>query len=125
MIDYDSRYHGLCSTESMTSERIADFLDRFSLSIEKETVIVLDNAKVHRSKYMQEMRKIWEGRGLYLFFLPPYSPQLNIAEILWKMLKGYWIQPRDYVSVDNLFYAVNRALAGVGTTHRINFSKRA
>ena len=125
MIDYDSRYHGFCSTESMTSERIADFLDRFSLTIRKNTFVVLDNAKVHRSKYMKEMRKIWEKRGLYLFFLPPYSPHLNIAETLWRMLKGQWIQPADYVSTDNLFYAVNRGLAGLGSTHVINFSKRA
>ena len=125
MIDYDSRYHGFCSTESMTSERIADFLDRFSLTIRKDTFIVLDNAKVHRSKHMKEMRKIWEKRGLYLFFLPPYSPHLNIAETLWRMLKGQWIQPADYVSTDNLFYAVNRSLAGLGTSNFINFSKRA
>ena len=125
MIDYNSRYHGFCSTDSMTSERIADFLDRFSLTIRKDTFVVLDNAKVHRSKHMKEMRKIWEKRGLYLFFLPPYSPHLNIAETLWRMLKGHWIQPADYVSVDNLFYAVNRGLAGLGTSHFINFSKRA
>lgn len=124
MIDYDSRYHGFCSTESMTSERIADFLDRFSLIIRKDTFVVLDNAKVHRSKYMREMRKIWEKRGLYLFFLPPYSPHLNIAETLWRMLKEQWIQPADYASTDNLFYAVNRGLAGLGKTHFINFSKR-
>jgi len=125
MIDYDSHYHGFCSTESMTSERIADFLDRFSLTIRKDTFIVLDNAKVHRSKYMKEMRKIWEKRGLYLFFLPSYSPHLNIAETLWRLLKGQWIQPADYVSTDNLFYVVNRGLAGLGTNHFINFSKRA
>ena len=71
------------------------------------------------------MRKIWEKRGLYLFFLPPYSPHLNIAETLWRMLKGQWIQPADYVSTDNLFYVVNRGLAGLGATHFINFSKRA
>lgn len=69
------------------------------------------------------MRKIWEKRGLYLFFLPPYSPHLNIAETLWRMLKGQWIQPADYVSTDNLFYVVNRGLAGLGTTHFINFSQ--
>ncbi|MDE5877469.1 MAG: transposase [Muribaculaceae bacterium] len=71
------------------------------------------------------MRKIWEKRGLYLFFLPPYSPHLNIVETLWRMLKGQWIQPTDYVSTDNLFYAVNRTLAGLGFTHFINFSKSA
>ncbi|WP_350480487.1 transposase [Bacteroides acidifaciens] len=25
---------------------------------------------------------------MFLFFLPPYSPHLNIAETLWRMLKG-------------------------------------
>ncbi len=74
MIDYRSNYHGFTSMESMTSEKIADFLDKFSLTIKRETFIVLDNAKVHRSKLMKEMRKIWEKRGLFLFFLPPYSP---------------------------------------------------
>ncbi len=73
MIDYRSNYHGFTSMESMTSEKIADFLDKFSLTIKRETFIVLDNAKVHRSKLMKEMRKIWEKRGLFLFFLPPYS----------------------------------------------------
>lgn len=125
VIDYDSHYHGFCSTESMTSERIADFLDRFFLTIRKDTVVMLDNAKVHRSKYMKEMRKIWKKRGLYLFFLPPYSPHLNIAETLWRLLKSQWIHPADYVSTDNLFYAVNRGLARPGTTHFINFSKGA
>lgn len=125
MIDYGSNYHGFTSMESMTSENIADFLDRFSLTIKRETFIVLDNAKVHRSKLMKEMRKIWEKRGLFLFFLPPYSPHLNIAETLWRMLKGQWIQPSDYASTDNLFYAVNRALGALGTSNRINFTMRA
>ena len=125
MVDHDCRYHGFSSMESMTSERIADFLDKFSLTIKRDTFIVLDNAKVHRSKLMKEMRSIWEKRGLFLFFLPPYSPHLNIAETLWRFLKGQWIQPADYVSTDNLFYAVNRALGALGTTTFIDFSKRA
>ena len=58
MIDHDSRYHSFFTTESMASERIADFLDRFSLTIRMDAFTMLDNAKVHRSKYMKEMRKI-------------------------------------------------------------------
>lgn len=125
MIDHGCRYHGFSSMESMTSERIADFLDRFSLTIRRDTFIVLDNAKVHRSKLMKEMRSIWEKRGLFLFFLPPYSPHLNIAETLWRFLKGQWIQPADYASTDNLFYAVNRALGALGDTNLIDFYMRA
>ena len=66
----------------MTAERIADFLDRMSLNIHRNTFVVLDYANVHRSKLIKGLRPIWEKRGLLLFFLPPYSPHLNIAETL-------------------------------------------
>lgn len=125
MISYDSDYEGFSTTESITTEKVADFLDRFSMTIKKETFIVLDNARIHRSKLMMEMRRIWEKRGLYLFFLPPYSPHLNIAETLWRILKGKWIQPPDYFSTDSLFYAVDRSLAALGTTSFVKFSKYA
>ena len=125
MVDYDSRYNGFCTTEAITAERLADYLDRFSMGIRKETFLVLDNAQLHRSKCIQQLRPLWEKRGLFLFFLPPYSPHLNIAETLWRILKGQWIQPGDYASSDSLFYAVDRALAAVGTISKVNFSMRA
>ncbi|WP_338045584.1 transposase [Paraprevotella xylaniphila] len=42
----------------------------------------------HRNKKIKELHPIWEKRGLFLFYLPPYSPQLNISETLWRILKG-------------------------------------
>ncbi|MDR1645358.1 MAG: hypothetical protein LBS05_05990 [Tannerellaceae bacterium] len=44
--------------------------------------------------------------------MPPYSPHLNIAETLWRILKGKWIRPPDYVSTDNLFYNHQQGLGG-------------
>ena len=71
---------------------------------------------------MAELRKVWEKRGLFLFFLPPYSPHLNIAETLWRILKGKWLGPADYISDDTLMYATNRALATIGDELCINFA---
>lgn len=51
------------------------------------TVIVLDNASVHRSKLTQEHFEHWYSQGLLLFFLPPYSPQMNRIEDEWLHLK--------------------------------------
>ena len=59
---------------------------------------------------------------MYLFFLPPYSPHLNIAEIVWRHLKGGWLQPADYLQDEQLAYAVNRCLANFGKELKINFS---
>jgi transposase len=56
-------------------------------------------------------------------YLPPYSPQLNLAETLWRKLKTEWLTVEDYLEQDRLFYATNRCLASVGTHLSINFSK--
>ena len=125
MIDRHNRYEGFSTTENMTADRIADFLDRLSIRIRKNTFVVLDNASVHRCKLMRELRPIWEKRGLFLFFLPPYSPHLNIAETLWRILKGKWLRPVDYFSTDSLLYATNRALAALGSELNINFAQAA
>ena len=126
MTTRDNRYEGFTSRSGITTDRLADFLDRLSLGPrEKNTVIVLDNASIHRSKTMKEMRPVWESRGLFLFYLPHYSPHLNIAETLWRILKGKWIRPQDYESTDSLFYATDRALASVGTSLLVNYSHYA
>lgn len=49
-------------------------------------VMVLDNARIHHAKLIQPFLKENAGR-LALIFLPPYSPQLNLMEGVWKWLK--------------------------------------
>lgn len=125
MIDRNNRYEGFSTTENMTADKVADFFDRLSLRIHKNTFVVLDNASVHRCSLMRELRPIWEKRGLFLFFLPPYSPHLNLAETLWRILKGKWLRPVDYCTTDSLLYATNRALAALGSELNINFAHAA
>ena len=125
IIDRTSNYEGFTTTESINSEKIVEYLDGLSLRIGKKTVVVLDNARIHRAKKVMCHRELWEKRGLFIFFLPPYSPHLNLAETLWRILKGKWIKPQDYVSRDNLFYAANRALANVGKILYVNFKNHA
>jgi len=31
-------------------------------------------------------------KGLTLFYLPPYSSELNPIEMLWKFIKYYWVE---------------------------------
>ena len=110
------------TTQKITSGFIIEQFEQLSFSIQKTTVLVLDNARVHTSKKIQERRAFWQERGLFLFYLPPYSPHLNLAEVLWRKLKYEWLQPSDYTSSDTLFYTVKQALAAVGTDLTIHFS---
>lgn len=121
MITRRNEYEGFTTQESIDADKILAYLDHLSFSVTKKTVVVMDNASVHRNKKIKELRKIWEGRGLFLFYLPPYSPQLNPAEILWRMLKTKWIRPCDYATTDSLFYATNMALAAIGNLLYVNY----
>ena len=113
---------------SIDSAFVVEQLERLSfetLEIERVTVVVLDNARVHKSKSVQERRAFWEERGLFLFYLPPYSPQLNTVEVLWRKLKYEWLQPAHYAEAQTLFYQTRQALAAVGTLLHIRFAEFA
>jgi transposase len=122
MIDRKNRYQGFTTTQSITADKVVDFLDAFSFQVREQTFVVLDNATVHRNHKIRELRPVWEKRGLFLFYLPPYSPHLNIAETLWRILKGKWIRPQDNGSTDTLFYTTNRTLAAIEKSMFINYS---
>ncbi len=121
LISRSNQLHYRTSTENITAEFVVSQLEELSLSIVKPTVVVLDNARVHTAEKVKEKLSGWQQRGLFLYYLPAYSPHLNLAERLWKELKARWLRPQDYVTVDNLFYAVSLALAAVGKDLFINF----
>lgn len=109
--------------QRITSQFIVEQLERLSFSISEVTVVVLDNARVHTSQQVQERRPFWQQRGLFVFYLPPYSPHLNLAETLWRKLKYEWLQAEDYATADGLFYQVRQALSAVGSMLKIRFSE--
>ncbi|MFB9246081.1 IS630 family transposase [Massilia antarctica] len=53
-------------------------------------IVLIDNAGIHKGEIMDKKRRQWTKHGLYLYYLPPYSPELNRIEILWKHAKHFW-----------------------------------
>jgi putative transposase len=70
------------------------------------TVIVLDNASVHRSFLVQNNWHQWQEQGLLLFFLPPYSPQMNRIEERWLHLKREELAGRIFEDEVDLAYGI-------------------
>lgn len=108
--------------KNINSDFIIETLDELSLTITISTVVVLDNARPHTARKVKQLFEVWQKRGLYIFYVPPYSPQLNIIERLWKEFKEGWLKPADYQSADSLFYAVDRICANIGKQLFMNFS---
>ena len=82
------------SEQSVTTDTVVAafdaFVDSYACTYEKTKVsclVVLDNASIHRSGAFKEQLAGWQQRGVCLHFLPPYSPELNLIEILWRKIK--------------------------------------
>lgn len=52
----------------------------------KHVIIILDNASIHKSKTVRAFLERWQT--IHLFFLPPYSPEYNPVELMWKWVKS-------------------------------------
>lgn len=108
--------------EKLTADFVIACIESLLPTLTKPAVLVLDNAGVHRSRAVAAKRKEWRKRGLRLLFLPPYCPQLNKIEILWRQVKYRWLAPRAYASFATLCQAVTRILETVPTEYRITFA---
>ena len=61
--------------------------------------IVLDNARYYHSLIVKEFLK--EHPRIMLKFMPPYSPNLNIIERLWKILKKKVVYNKFYLKFED------------------------
>ena len=73
------------------------------------TVVVLDNAGFHRAGLVREALPRLRESGVYLYYLPPYSPELNDSERLFRAIKHHDLPERTYTTFDALQDAVHEA----------------
>lgn len=78
-------------------------------------VLVLDNAGLHRSADVRRALPALRERNVYLYYLPPYSPELNAIEPLFRAVKHLDLPERRYASAAALEAAVDDAFARVET----------
>lgn len=98
------------------------------------TVIVQDNGSPHTSHLAREHWLQWQAQGLYLFFLPPSSSEMNLYafggakpyEAQWHQLKTHEIAGRIFDNEYDLANAIiegmeNRSQQGGWTLERLTF----
>jgi len=106
---------------NIDSEVVIACIDDFTKDLEKETVLVIDNAKIHTSEALKSKIQEWKEKGLELFYLPTYSPELNLIEILWRFIKYEWIEFSAYKSFQHLVEYVENVIKNFGAEYQINF----
>ncbi len=96
-------------------------ISNFTSKLTRPTTLVIDNAPIHTSREFQLMIPEWERQNLCLWFLPPYSPELNLIEMLWKRIKYDWLPLEAYESSGKLIEMLEHVLANVGKEFKICF----
>ena len=74
--------------ESFTTDLFIDFLRRLTYKSPKKVFLILDNHKVHHAKKVTAWVQK-HSHKIQLFFLPPYSPELNPQELVNQEIKGH------------------------------------
>ena len=108
--------------QNINSDMIIECIDEVASDIKRPTVLVFDNAPWHKSAKVLNKRTEWAQKNVYLFYLPTYSPHLNLIETLWRKIKYEWLQPKDYDSVGSLKNALFNIIKNYDDEFCINFS---
>jgi transposase len=111
--------------KTVNGESIIDFFARIKTSYQTNNTIhlVLDGAGYHRSA---EVKNKAEELGIQLHYLPPYSPNLNPIERLWKVMNEharnnrYFATAKDFRWHINNFFDVTLPNIGNPLDSRIN-----
>ena len=117
-----SQCHSFLFDGAANSSIVIACLDAFSEQITKKTVVILDRASIHTSKKVSQKIAYWRRKGLFLQYLPPYCPELNQIEILWKFIKYYWLDLQAYQNMDRLKENLLCILKNIGTKYNITFA---
>jgi transposase len=87
-------------------------------------VVVLDNAGLHTGRVVREARRRLARRGIYLYFLPPYSPELNEIEPVSRQVKYHEIPERSHTTRLGLREAVEEGFTRYGRRLRPKHPER-
>jgi transposase len=96
---------------AVDGERFIAFLvDKLLPRTRKGDVLVMDNVRFHK---LEEVKRLVEGTGARLCYIPPYHPELNASEELFSVLKGQ-LRRREARSLVSLIEETRDVLQAVG-----------
>ena len=123
VLNYETGHVFCMEEEKYDAEVFLKFLQKVLEHYPKgKIILVLDNARIHHAKLLEEFLKKNANR-LQLEFLPPYSPKLNLIEGLWKWLKCDVINNVFFHSVLEIRRAVRGFIDSVNKAQSITINR--
>ncbi len=121
-VNRDCEFKSFVFEGGIDSSIVSACIDEISNQIKKPTTLIIDNASTHTSNEFNENLEKWKERKLSIYRIPPYSPELNIIEIVWRKIKYEWLPFSAYESYFSLKKELFNVLSNIGKTYNIEFS---
>lgn len=88
-----------------TCHSFLKFLRKVNARTSRQVVVIADNARYHHAKLHKPWREACQDR-FALDFLPPYSPELNPAERIWKLVRRLCTHNRYFPALEDVILSV-------------------
>lgn len=115
-------FHSFAFEGRVDSSLVMECLHLFSKQITKPTIVVIDDASMHTSEEFEAEIGELKRKGIILKYLPAYSPELNLIEILWRKIKYEWLPVDAYKDFKTMTQELFEVIKGVGSKYRITFA---
>jgi transposase len=100
----------------INAESVCELLKKLKkLELPTPITVVLDNSRYQRCRKVLESAA---SLGIELLFLPPYSPNLNLIERLWKFVKKECLYSKYYSAFADFKQAIETCLGETQGRHR-------
>ena len=99
----------MTSRKRIAAALFIEFLRRLIMNYPKKIFLVVDGLPAHKAKSVQRYLETVKDR-IRLFFLPPYSPEINPDELVWNDVKNNGIGRALIRNAADLARAVNSRL---------------
>ena len=116
------KFHSFAFEGSIDTHTVIHCFDLFSKRRKRPALVVIDNAPIHTSDDFDEEIERWEKEDLYVKYLPTYSPELNLIEILWRKIKYDWLPLNAYQNFKTMTQALFEVIRSIGSKCRITFA---
>lgn len=99
------------NTDYVKAETVAELLKKLANKFKgKLLYVVLDNARYQHCAYIKELAASLQ---IELVFLPPYSPNLNLIERVWRYIKKDILGSKYYDCPQTFHQAIKQALVDI------------
>jgi transposase len=103
------------NTTRVSSDTMIELLQQLAAVSPGPTTLVLDNA---RYQHCAKVKEAAQRLGITLLFLPPYSPNLNLIERLWKFTKKKALRGKHYQNFQAFQAAIDDCLDQTTTANQ-------